>query len=534
MENTQNLMNKYSELSPFELKDILIKVAGSKSDRIMLNAGRGNPNFLATTPREAFFLLGKFATEESRLSLSYLEDHIGGLPKIEGIELRFHSFLLANANEAGAGLLKRGLSYIHDQMGLSSTDFLYEMVEGILGCNYPVPPRILPLTESIIREYIIKEMSGGNKTNGDFDLFAVEGGTAAMTYIFNSLRENNIIKKGDKVAIGMPAFTPYFEIPVLAEYGLEVVNVNAKEENNWQYPTDELDKLLDHDVKIFFLVNPSNPPSVKLDDESLSYIKNIVDTKRNDLFILTDDVYGTFADSFKSIFSVCPRNTALVYSFSKYFGSTGWRLGVIAMHQDNVLDTIIGKFPASTHDLLNTRYQSLVTDTKKLKMIDRLVADSRSVALNHTAGLSTPQQVQMVLFSLFSLIDINGNYKAVLKRIIRRRHDALYKKLGIEITHDVNDVEYYTLLNFVKIAEKLYGKEFGEWVAKNIHPNDFLLHVAKETGIVMLPATGFGTPIPGGRISLANLNEYNYEQIGESLRKIAESQYELFMKGSGE
>lgn len=204
------------------------------------------------------------------------------------------------------------------------------------------------------------------------------------------------------------------------------------------------------------------------------------------------------------------------------------------MHQDNVLDTIIGKFPASTHDLLNTRYQSLVTDTRKLKMIDRLVADSRAVALNHTAGLSTPQQIQMVLFSLFSLIDINENYKAVLKRIIRRRHDALYKKLGIEITPDVNDVEYYTLLNFVKIAEKLYGKEFGEWVAKNIHPNDFLLHVAKETGIVMLPATGFGTPIPGGRISLANLNEYNYEQIGESLRKIADSQYEVFMKGSGE
>ena len=46
-----------------------------------------------------------------------------------------------------------------------------------------------------------------------------------------------------------------------------------------------------------------------------------------------------------------------------------------------------------------------------LRFIDRLVADSRTVALNHTAGLSTPQQVQMVLFSLFALMDENDGYK---------------------------------------------------------------------------------------------------------------------------
>ena len=41
-------------LSPFELKDELIKAAGGAVERpanaSMLNAGRGNPNFLATIP----------------------------------------------------------------------------------------------------------------------------------------------------------------------------------------------------------------------------------------------------------------------------------------------------------------------------------------------------------------------------------------------------------------------------------------------------------------------------------------------------
>ncbi|MFU0436829.1 hypothetical protein ACMZ45_19555, partial [Acinetobacter baumannii] len=59
------------QLSPFELKDVLIQLAQSDSQRIMLNAGRGNPNFLALEPRHGFFQLGLFALEESERSFSY-------------------------------------------------------------------------------------------------------------------------------------------------------------------------------------------------------------------------------------------------------------------------------------------------------------------------------------------------------------------------------------------------------------------------------------------------------------------------------
>ncbi len=60
---------------------------------------------------------------------------------------------------------------------------------------------------------------------------------------------------------------------------------------------------------------------------------------------------------------------------------------------------------------LEERYSSLTTDPASIKFIDRLVADSRNVALNHTAGLSTPQQVQMVLFALFNMMDSRQSYK---------------------------------------------------------------------------------------------------------------------------
>ena len=56
-------------LSPFELKNNLIQLAEEhtrNSTIQMLNAGRGNPNWVCTTPREAFFTLGRFGIEESK------------------------------------------------------------------------------------------------------------------------------------------------------------------------------------------------------------------------------------------------------------------------------------------------------------------------------------------------------------------------------------------------------------------------------------------------------------------------------------
>lgn len=525
--------SKYSKLSPFELKDELIKLASSRENRLMLNAGRGNPNFLATLPRRAFFRLGLFATSEAELSYSYMPNGIGGLPQIEGIEGRFERFIAENRDMPGVVFLGRALSYVRDQLGLPASTFLHEMVEGILGCNYPVPPRILKLSEEIVRHYIVKEMIGGFIPPGSVDLFAVEGGTAAMTYIFNTLKQNGLVKRGDKVAIGMPVFTPYIEIPELDEYGLVEVKIDADPEKGWQYPDSELEKLKDPAIKIFFCINPSNPPSVKMDDRSLEKVAAIVRDHRPDLFILTDDVYGTFADDFRSLFAICPHNTMLVYSFSKYFGATGWRLGVVATHKDSVFDKALAELPKSAKAALDRRYGSLLPDVSSLRFIDRLVADSRTVALNHTAGLSTPQQVQMVLFSLFALMDESDGYKAELKKLIRRREAALYRELGVPQENDPNAVDYYTLLDLEAVALSLYGPDFAVWIKKNVNPDELLFRIADDTGIVLLPGRGFGTRQPAGRASLANLNEYQYANIGRALRNMADQFHAEYQKGGG-
>jgi aspartate 4-decarboxylase len=245
-------------------------------------------------------------------------------------------------------------------------------------------------------------------------------------------------------------------------------------------------------------------------------------------------VYGTFADNFVSLFALAPKNTILVYSYSKYFGATGWRLGTIATHRDNVLDHALAQLNKEQKKDLHKRYESITTDPDSLKFIDRIVADSRTVALNHTAGLSTPQQVQMVLFSLFSLMDTPDAYKNGLKRLIRSRKRALFDEMGIAYDeYDPNQVDYYSILDMEYLGEKLFGRKFVDWLLKQVKPNELLFRLASDARVVLLPGRGFGTPHPSGRVSLANLNESDYRKIGRALRKLTEEWVQKYNEATG-
>jgi aspartate 4-decarboxylase len=89
--DTQSKPGTLAQLSPFQLKDELIRYAkdqsGSKAaTHKFLNAGRGNPNWIAATPREAFFLLGQFALAVARRTRD--EGSLAGMPPGAGVAAR--------------------------------------------------------------------------------------------------------------------------------------------------------------------------------------------------------------------------------------------------------------------------------------------------------------------------------------------------------------------------------------------------------------------------------------------------------------
>jgi aspartate 4-decarboxylase len=521
------------KLSPFELKDKLIALAGEserESNAQMLNAGRGNPNWICTTPREAFGTLLRFGLDESRRGVN-LPD-LGRMPEKEGIGNRFADFLQINKKLPGVGLLRDAFDYGVKTLGFGADLFAHELAEGIIGCLYPVPDRMLRCTERIVHEYLAQEMCGGKMPPGQFDLFAVEGGTAAMCYIFDSLMLNFLLRRGDTIALGVPTFTPYIEIPHFDRYRFKVVNIDAGRElrpdglHTWQYADEEIDKLADPRIKAFFLVNPSNPPSYAMRADSMKRIVKLVKTKRPDLIIITDDVYGTFVPGFRSLMAELPQNTIGVYSYSKHFGCTGWRLGVVAIHQNNTFDKMIAKLSSQERLTLNRRYSSITLTPEKLKFIDRMVADSRQVALNHTAGLSLPQQIQMALFSLFALLDTANSYKTLSQLIVRRRYKALWEGLGLTPPPEENRAFYYAELDIMVWGEKVYGRDFVKFLRKNYECTDILFRLAEKSGVVLMHGGGFGGPDWSVRVSLANLPEDTYPKIGQFLKESVEDYIE--------
>ena len=394
-------------------------------------------------------------------------------------------------------------------------------MDSIIGDNYPVPDRMLVHNERITHEYLMWAMCGDPKPAGKFDLYAVEGGTAAMCYIFKSLKANRLLHPGDTIALGTPIFTPYIEMTHLEDYALNVVNIAAPQENRFQFTDAEIKKLEDPKIKAFFVVNPGNPTGMALSKETIGKIANLVKTKRPDLMLLTDDVYGTFVPEFRSLLGELPHHTIGVYSYSKYFGATGWRLGVIAVHEDNIYDKMIAKLPNADLKALDKRYGALTLEPRKVKFIDRIVADSRDVALNHTAGLSLPQQVMMSLFSLVELMDSEKRYQTACKEIVYRRIHDLLDGLGLEVPPNPRYDAYYALIDFEFWANKNIGKEAVEYLKKNVHPLDLAFRLAEDHGIVLLNGGGFDAPDWSLRVSLANLNDEAYEEIGRGVRSIA-------------
>jgi len=288
-----------TQLSPFELKDHLIqlsKEASRQSAATMLNAGRGNPNWVETASREAFFLLGRFALGECR---RIRDDKIlAGMPAKQGIGQRFELFLDMNRGEPGTEFLRNVLDYGVKKKGFDRDAWIHELTDSIIGDNYPVPDRMLVHVERVVHDYLMKEMCDGRPPKGTFDLFAVEGGTAAMCYIFDSLMQNGLLKKGDTIAIFLPTFTPYIEICHLERFSFKIVPINADDtrgdgSHTWHYTDKELGKLANKKIKMVAVVNPSNLPSVALSPQALKKIVGIVKSKNPNLMVVTDDVYDT-------------------------------------------------------------------------------------------------------------------------------------------------------------------------------------------------------------------------------------------------
>src|SRR5262249_49172430 len=144
--------------------------------------------------------------------------------------------------------------------------------------------------------------------------------------------------------------------------------------------------------------------------------------------------------------------------------------------------------------VLDRRYGPLTLEPRTLKFIDRIVADSRDVALNHTAGLSLPQQVMMTMFSLTEMMDEKKEDQSACMEIVRHRFQLAIDSLGLDLKAPLTYDAYYGLFDLEFWLKNNVTPEVLEYVRANIHPLDIVFRLAEEHGIVLLNGGGFAAP----------------------------------------
>ena len=523
-------LKKYDELSPFELKNILIKYAKGAHPSQMLNAGRGNPDFFNIFVRKIFSHL--------QYACTHISHKLAPIPG-RAVFKDLHDYPpMASTNYKKKILSKvlhlvpvREKRFIIDYLNylereakkakLRPNAIFHDVVMSHLGCFYPSPPRIQPHVSLVCKNFMFNLMFGGRQTpekSSNYEFFVTEGAAAGILYIFNTLHINGLLNPGDKIALITPIFSPYLEMPSLERYRLKMVFLKGNPAKEFALDDHEIDRLKDKSIKALFMVNPANPSAFSLPLSNIKRIGNIVNSSRKDLIILSDNVYAPFVDEYNSLAYSCPKNTIEVFSLSKYFGVTGWRLGVTSLRKENNLNKLLRNLPSAKKKQLRKRYSIASTNPDRLTFMERLVMDSRQVAEAHVGGLSTPQQAILAMFLYYQMHDLGKEYKKEIQSVLRYRMELLYSELKTSPQESPRATNYYTLLFIPQITENLFGKaarqklEMSNYLA-------FLFHLAKKYHTVLLPGKGFEADAWRIRVSLANLGTYDYKKISINLKK---------------
>jgi aspartate aminotransferase len=162
---------------------------------------------------------------------------------------------------------------------------------------------------------------------------------------------------GDEVIVPDPGFPTYFSSIDIC--GAKAVNVQLREENNFQLSSEDVFKAVTSKTKLIILNSPSNPTGACMSKEELKKIATFANNRG--IYLLSDEIYARLVYGNKKFYSPgeidgCKENIIILNGFSKAFAMTGWRLGVavgpihLIKKMNLMLNTIVSCVPPFIQD----------------------------------------------------------------------------------------------------------------------------------------------------------------------------------------
>lgn len=142
-----------------------------------------------------------------------------------------------------------------------------------------------------------------------------------------------ILESGDEVLVPDPGFTNhFFQVPLC---GGKAVHYHLRPENNYLPDFEEIRRAITPRTRILLVNSPSNPLGVVFPKDVLEEIAHIAE--KYNLLVVSDEAYEKYVyrGEHLGLFQfVNPERLVTIFSFSKTYALTGWRIGYMVVPKD--------------------------------------------------------------------------------------------------------------------------------------------------------------------------------------------------------
>jgi aspartate/methionine/tyrosine aminotransferase len=179
-----------------------------------------------------------------------------------------------------------------------------------------------------VREALAKKIKRENGIDSDpvTEIMCTSGGMGALV-----LANMVIVNPGDEVIYPDPGFVSHYAHIKLAQ-GIPVP-IPLKKENKFGFTAEQLERLITDKTKMLVLNSPNNPTGGVISNKELKRIADVC--IEHNIYVLADEAYekfryGTEKPLFIGSLQGMKERTVSLFSLSKTYAMTGWRIGACA------------------------------------------------------------------------------------------------------------------------------------------------------------------------------------------------------------
>lgn len=239
--------------------------------------------------------------------------------------------------------------------------------------NYGIPK---------LREMLAADVNAARGTNYTMENVAIQpGGKPVIGKFFLAL-----MNPGDEVLYPNPGY-PIYESQIEFHGGKAVPYSYTEGRDNFELDIDAIESKITPRTRILVLNDPQNPMGAECTRDQLERIAEMV--LRHNLYVLSDEAYFDMrydgeSMSLTSLPGLADR-CVILYTFSKKFAMTGWRLGA-AIGPKEVVDVIaklnVNDESCSNHFIQWAAVEALTGDQTGPKRILEILKERRDVAVD--------------------------------------------------------------------------------------------------------------------------------------------------------